>query len=226
MVHLDAGQQLVEEVKEDVALQSAELIGPCSQGGEEDRVRRGHYQLGGVRQSLQHQLPALCGERGGVSVCVCVCGGGGGGGGGVLLACLNLSSSSVKATMMAREYVTACLTLSALSSMSICFSMESTREPRSSAWGRRGPGGGTEEREKRKGEGVKGRKGGGGGGWHVILMVYHSRGYCKLCIDIPPSLLAKCHLLTHWYVGSHHSTRLGHKQASFIVLVCDLQWKK
>ena len=51
------------------------------------------------------------------------------------LTSLNLSSSSMKATMIARERATACLTLSALSSISICFSMESTREPRSSALG-------------------------------------------------------------------------------------------
>ena len=60
--------------------------------------------------------------------------------------CLNLSSSSMKATMMASDLVIACLTLSALSSLNICFSMESTREPRSSAW-----------------EGERGKKGGEGG---------------------------------------------------------------
>ena len=80
------------------------------------------------------------------------------------LTSLNLSSSSVKATMIARERATACLTLSALSSISICFSMESTREPRSSALG--GEEGGGEEGE---GGGRKRRKeeeeeGGGGGG--------------------------------------------------------------
>ena len=48
--------------------------------------------------------------------------------------CLNLSSSSVKATMTDRDRTTACRTLSALSSDSICFSMERTREPRSSAY--------------------------------------------------------------------------------------------
>ena len=72
------------------------------------------------------------------------------------LTSLNLSSSSVKATMIARERATACLTLSALSSISICFSMESTREPRSSALG--GEEGGEEEGE-RKGKG--GRRGRG-----------------------------------------------------------------
>ena len=76
------------------------------------------------------------------------------------LTSLNLSSSSMKATMIARERATACLTLSALSSISICFSMESTREPRSSALG--GEEGGREKggggRRRRKEE-----EGGGGG---------------------------------------------------------------
>lgn len=45
----------------------------------------------------------------------------------------NLLSSSVKATITPRDRVTACLTLSALSSVSICLSMERTKEPRSSA---------------------------------------------------------------------------------------------
>ena len=79
------------------------------------------------------------------------------------LTSLNLSSSSVKATMIARERATACLTLSALSSISICFSMESTREPRSSALGGEeggGEEGGGGERRRRKEE----EEEGGGGG--------------------------------------------------------------
>ena len=43
--HLDAGEQLVEEVGEDIALQRVELKGPCSEGREEDRVSCGDYQL-------------------------------------------------------------------------------------------------------------------------------------------------------------------------------------
>ena len=74
------------------------------------------------------------------------------------LTSLNLSSSSMKATMIARERATACLTLSALSSISICFSIESTREPRSSALG--GEEGGGEERRRRRRE----EEEGGGGG--------------------------------------------------------------
>ena len=89
------------------------------------------------------------------------------------LTSLNLSSSSVKATMIARERATACLTLSALSSISICFSMESTREPRSSALGGEEGGGGRRRRRKEKEEGGGGgrrrrrkeeeEEGGGGG---------------------------------------------------------------
>ena len=88
------------------------------------------------------------------------------------LTSLNLSSSSVKATMIARERATACLTLSALSSISICFSMESTREPRSSALGGEEGGGGRRRRRKEKEEGGgggrrrrrrEGEEGGGGG---------------------------------------------------------------
>ena len=43
--HLDASEQLVEEVGEDITLQCVELKGPCSEGREEDRVRCGDYQL-------------------------------------------------------------------------------------------------------------------------------------------------------------------------------------
>ena len=72
------------------------------------------------------------------------------------LTSLNLSSSSMKATMIARERATACLTLSALSSISICFSIESTREPRSSALG------GEEGRRRVEEKGGGGRRRGRG----------------------------------------------------------------
>lgn len=95
------------------------------------------------------------------------------------LTSLNLSSSSMKATMIARERATACLTLSALSSISICFSMESTREPRSSALegkegGREKGGGG-----RRRGRGRMERKNGGKEGMQI-----------------------KARSLTYWYVWS------------------------
>ena len=86
------------------------------------------------------------------------------------LTSLNLSSSSMKATMIARERATACLTLSALSSISICFSIESTREPRSSALG--GEEGRRRVEEKggggrRRGRGRMEGKNGGKEGMHM-----------------------------------------------------------
>ena len=94
------------------------------------------------------------------------------------LTSLNLSSSSMNATMIVRERATACRTLSALSSISICFSMESTREPRSSALGGEEGGGRRveekggrmrrreeekeEERWRRRREGGEGSEEGGG----------------------------------------------------------------
>lgn len=47
---------------------------------------------------------------------------------------LNFSSSSVKATITPRDRTMAWRTLSALSSVSICLSMDRTREPRSSGY--------------------------------------------------------------------------------------------
>ena len=59
MTHLDAGEQLVQEIGDQVTLQRPQLKRPSSQRREQHAVGAGDNQLGGVVEGMQHQFPAL-----------------------------------------------------------------------------------------------------------------------------------------------------------------------
>ena len=58
-LYLDTSEQLVQEIRDQFTLQSAQLKRPRSQCWEQDAVRARNNQLWRIVQSMQHQLPAL-----------------------------------------------------------------------------------------------------------------------------------------------------------------------